>query len=147
MTDMKNPLTAEVIINASIQKVWSLWTDPKHIAKWNLPSDKWHTPKAENDLRIGGRLFLRMEAKDGSEGFDYECIYDDIIVNTKIRYTTSDNRKTTTSFTQTEKGVKLMEIFEPETDTPLDMQREFCQSILNNFKTYVEINEAVGIGH
>ncbi len=81
--DIRGQLMAEVFINASIEKVWNLWTDPNHIAKWNNISDEWHTPKAENELRVGGKLFLRMELKDGSDGFDYVCFYDDIIVNLK----------------------------------------------------------------
>ena len=66
MDKIETPLIAEIFVNASIEKVWDLWTNPKHIAKWNNMSEEWHTPKAENDLRVGGRLFLRMELKDGS---------------------------------------------------------------------------------
>ena len=118
--------------------MWDLWTNPEHIALWNNMSKEWHTPKAENDLRVGGRLFLRMELKDGSDGFDYVCIYDDVVVNEKISHTTSDNRKTTVLFFVIDNGVKLTETFDPENKTPLDIQQGFCQSILNNFKTYVE---------
>jgi uncharacterized protein YndB with AHSA1/START domain len=131
-------LTAETFINASIEKVWDLWTDPAHIAEWNNMSEQWHTPRAENDLRVNGRLFLRMELKDGSDGFDYICFYDDIVTNQKISHTATDNRKTTVLFFATENGVRLTETFDPETKTPLDIQQAFCQSILNNFKAYVE---------
>ncbi len=95
MQSTKTLLTAETMIDAPIDTVWELWTKPQHIMIWNNTSEEWHTPRAENDLRIGGKLFLRMEKKDGSEGFDYECIYDDVVVNKKISHTTSDNRKTT----------------------------------------------------
>ena len=135
---MKNPLESETLINAPIEIVWDLWTNPKHIVKWNNMSDEWHTPIAENDLRVGGRLFLRMEMKDGSDGFDYTCIYDDVVVNQKISHITSDNRKTEVLFLVTEDGVRLTETFEPESKTPLDIQKDFCQSILDNFKAYVE---------
>lgn len=137
---MKTLIKSETFINAPIERVWDLWTNPKHIAKWNNMSDKWHTPKAENDLRVGGRLFLRMEMKDGSDGFDYLCTYDDVVVNQKISHTTSDDRKTKVIFSITEGGVILTETFEPESKTPLDFQKAFCQSILDNFKAYVEKN-------
>jgi uncharacterized protein YndB with AHSA1/START domain len=96
------------------------------------------TTRAENDLRIGGKLFLRMETKDGSAGFDYECIYDDIVVHKKISHTNMDKRKTTVSFTPVGNAVKLTETFEPEDKTPLDVQQAFCQAVLVNFKNYVE---------
>ena len=138
MDKIETPLIAEIFVNASIEKVWDLWTNPKHIAKWNNMSEEWHTPKAENDLRVGGRLFLRMELKDGSYGFDYKCIYNDVVSQKKISYTTSDNRKTTVLFSVTEDGVRVTETFAPENRTPLEVQQTFCQSILNNFKAYVE---------
>lgn len=131
-------LTAEVLVNAPIKKVWELWTLPEHIKNWNSSSDEWHTPKAENDLRIGGKLFLQMEGKDGSEAFDYSCTYDEVITNKKISHTGDDKRKTMISFVETEAGVKLTETFEPNMDLPLEMQQAFCQSILNNFKLYAE---------
>ncbi len=138
INSIKTPLVAETFVNASLEKVWDLWTNPKHIAKWNNMSEEWHTPRAENDLRVGGKLFLRMELKGSSDGFDYICIYDDVVVNRKISHTTSDNRKTTVLFVVTENGVRLTETFDPESKTALDIQQAFCQSILNNFKTYVE---------
>jgi uncharacterized protein YndB with AHSA1/START domain len=135
---MKTPLKAEVLIKAPIHKVWELWTDPCHIAKWNTISEEWHTPRAKNDLRIGGELFLRMETLDGKEGFDYKCTYNNIIAHTKITHTNADGRKTTIVFAQMGEGVKIVETFEPEQQTPLDIQQQFCLSILMNFKTYVE---------
>ena len=131
-------IKAETFINASIEKVWDLWTDPKHIVNWNNLSEEWHTPRAENDLRVGGRLFLRMELKDKSAGFDYECFYDDIVINQKISHTGTDKRKTIVLFFETENGVKLSETFEPESKTPTDVQQAFCQSIVDHFKEYVE---------
>ncbi|ASV30738.1 SRPBCC domain-containing protein [Maribacter cobaltidurans] len=133
-----NRLTAQTLIKAPIEMVWELWTNPVHIGKWNNMSEEWHTPVVENDLRAGGKLYLRMETKDGSEGFDYICNYDEIVMYKKIAHTTSDNRKTTITFVETEEGVRLTEAFEPESETPLDVQQEFCQSILNNFKHYAE---------
>ena len=131
-------ITAETVINAPIEKVWEYWTNPQHIPHWNNTNHEWHTPVAENDLKIGGRLFLRMERKDGSAGFDHECIYDDVQHHKHICYTTSDKRKTHITFEETPDGVKLTEQFMPESATPIDMQHAFCQSILENFKAYAE---------
>lgn len=131
-------LLAEVLVNTSIDKAWEFWTNPNHIIKWNATADDWVTTSAENDLRIGGKLFLRMETKDGSKGFDYECIYEDILFHEKISHTNLDKRKTTVLFAPVGNAVKLTETFEPEDKTPLDVQQAFCQSVLINFKNYVE---------
>jgi len=138
MNNQKPTVSAETIVNAPIEKVWKFWTDPQHMRNWNNMSDDWHTPQAENDLRIGGKLSLRMETKDGSTGFDYMGIYDDISTNEKINYTTSDNRKVEVSFTKTEKGIKLTETFEIEKEDLPEFHQSFCQSILNSFKAYAE---------
>ncbi len=131
-------VTAETLVNDSIEKVWEFWTEPQHIKRWNNISEDWHTPKAENDMRIGGKLLLRMEAKDGSDGFDYEGTYDDILTNERISYTTSDGRKVTNSFTKTEKGIKVSEVFEIQNADDPEFHRSFCQAILDSFKAYVE---------
>jgi len=75
----KTSITVAVIINAPLEKVWKLWTEPEHIIRWNFASDDWQTPRAENDLREGGRFLWRMEAKDGSSGFDFEGVYKKIV--------------------------------------------------------------------
>jgi uncharacterized protein YndB with AHSA1/START domain len=134
----KSAITVEAFINASIEKIWTCWTDPKHLVNWNNAFEDWHTPSAENDVRAGGRLKLRMEAKDGSTGFDHEAIYNNVVKNEKIVYTTSDGRQSTILFTKSNKGIKVSETFEPESKTPLDVQQNFVQSILNRFKKYVE---------
>ena len=138
MTDHQTWLTAEVLINAPVEKVWEFWAAPRHIKQWNNVSEDWHTSQAENDLRAGGKLFLRMEAKNGSSGFDFEGIYDDVLTNKKISYTISDGRKTTISFTKTEKGIKVTETFQPVKEHSLEFQQSFCQAILNKFKIYTE---------
>ena len=80
-------------VNASIEKVWQYWTEPKHIEKWNNASDDWHTPHAENDLRVGGKFLSRMEAKDSSFGFDFEGIYSEVKLFEKIKYGLEEDRK------------------------------------------------------
>jgi uncharacterized protein YndB with AHSA1/START domain len=138
MTHSKNTITVDTLIKASIEKVWNCWTDTQHLINWNNAFEDWHTPIAENDVRTGGRLKLRMEAKDGSAGFDHEAIYDDVVKYEKIKYTTTDGRRSTILFLLTKDGITVSETFEPENESPLDVQKNFVQSILNRFRKYVE---------
>ncbi len=135
-----NIITVSVSINSTMEKVWKYWTEPVHITKWNNASPDWHTPKAENDLRVGGKFLSRMEARDGSFGFDFEGIYDKIIHQQRIEYTLLDNRKVKISFTSEGNAVQVKEIFEAEKTNPIEMQRGGWQAILDNFKRYVESN-------
>jgi uncharacterized protein YndB with AHSA1/START domain len=135
---LKEIITIETIVIAPIEKVWAFWTKPEHITQWNNASEDWHTTRAENDLRIGGKFLSRMEAKDGSFGFDFEGIYTEVITNKKISYTILDDRKVTITFLQTENGVQITESFEAETENSLELQKLGWQAILNNFKKYVE---------
>jgi uncharacterized protein YndB with AHSA1/START domain len=137
MNTQKN-ITVETLINAPIEKVWTFWTVPEHITKWNHASEDWHTTRAENDLKIGGKFLFRMEAKDGSFGFDLKGIYDNIITHKEISYTLLDDRIVTILFSQTENGVKIMETFDAENENSLELQKFGWQAILNNFKKYVE---------
>src|SRR5690606_26745515 len=98
-TAKKTKITAEATINAPVEKVWKLWTDPRHIVKWNNASDDWHTPKAENDLRVGGKFSSRMEAKDGSMGFDFSGEYQVVDIHKRIEYFREDGREVTIKFT------------------------------------------------
>ena len=131
-------ITVETIIAADSKKVWGFWTNPEHITKWNFASDDWHCPTAENDLKVGGKLRSRMEAKDGSFGFDFEAIYDEIIDQKKITYTMTDGRKATTDFENLDGKTKVTTTFDAENENPVEMQKEGWQAILNNFKKYVE---------
>ena len=134
-----NTITVNTIVNAPIEKVWDCWTAPAHIVKWNAASDDWHTPRAENDLRTGGKFLARMEAKDGSFGFDFEGIYDEVIPNQTIAYHMSDGRKVKVEFVQkSENETEVIETFDPESENSLEMQRDGWQAILNNFKKYIE---------
>lgn len=135
---LKEIITIETIVIAPIEKVWAFWTKPEHITQWNNASDDWHTTRAENDLRIGGKFLSRMEAKDGSFGFDFEGIYTEVITNKKISYTILDDRKVTITFLQTENGLQITESFEAENENSLELQKLGWQAILNNFKKYVE---------
>jgi len=137
---MSAKINVETTISASTKKVWDFWTNTDHITKWNFASDDWHCPRAENDLKRGGKLKSRMEAKDGSVGFDFEAIYDEVIDQKKISYTMLDNRQATTIFEQVGDKTKVTTTFDPENQNPVDMQKNGWQAILNNFKTYVESN-------
>lgn len=133
-------ITVEATVNAPAAKVWEYFTDPKHITKWNNASDDWHTPNAENDLTPGGKFNYRMEAKDGSFGFDFGGVYDEIKANELIVYTIGDGRKVKVMFTSKGNQTEIVETFEAETVNSIEMQKGGWQAILNNFKKYVEAN-------
>ena len=133
-------ITAEANIKAAIDKVWRLWTEPSHIMQWNNASDDWHTPHAENDLRAGGKFMSKMEAKDGSFGFDFGGVYDKVEDKRYIEYTIGDGRKVKIFFTANGNETKVLETFEAENANPPEMQKEGWQAILNNFKKYAEAN-------
>ena len=139
-TATKPTITVETKIKAPVEKVWQFWSAPKHIVKWCSASDDWHTPKAENDLRVGGKFSSRMEAKDGSFGFDFGGVYDQVKEYELIEYTLGDDRKVSIHFTLNGNETKLVETFDAETTHSIDMQRDGWQAILNNFKKYVEAN-------
>jgi len=134
-----NP-TIKVITNvhAPVQKVWESWTTPEHITQWNAATREWHTPKAENDLRVGGALKYRMESKDGSMGFDFEGVYTSVEPYSYMAYTIADGRKVQVHFKETGNVTAIEEIFEAESTHSLDMQQMGWQAILNNFKDYTE---------
>ena len=140
MEPTKPTITVENTVNAPAEKVWKLWTAPEHITKWNSASDDWHTPFAENDLRTGGTFRARMEAKDGSFGFDFAGVYDQVKTNELIEYTMDDGRKVTVHFAPQGNNTRVVETFEAEGQNPEDVQRDGWQAILNNFKKYVESN-------
>lgn len=128
----------ETEINENIPAVWKLFTEADHVVKWNTASEDWHTTKAENDLQKGGKFSYRMEAKDGSFGFDFEGIYDEIIENELITYTLLDNRVVKIHFYENEDKTIIKESFEAENQNAFELQKYGWQSILNNFKKYVE---------
>ena len=138
---MENPntsITVETTVKETVERIWKLWTTPIDISKWNNPSEDWHSPRVEIDLRNGGMFFYRMETKDGSSGFDHSGKYDKVITYELIEYTGSDGRKSIIKFISNGDETTVIETFETETETPLDIQKEFCQAILNNFKQYAE---------
>ena len=133
-------ITIEADIQAPVDTVWKLWSSPEDIIRWNNASDDWHTTKAENDLQPGGKFLSRMEAKDGSFGFDFGGVYDTVEYNKLIEYTLGDGRKVKTYFTSKGATTQMTVIFEAEETNPVEMQRGGWQAILNNFKKYAEAN-------
>lgn len=137
-TTVKKTITVETTVHAPIGKAWACWTAPEHITQWNNASEDWHTPHAENDLTKGGKFLFRMEAKDGSMGFDFNGVYDEIITHQEISYTIADGRKVNIRFVPEENGTKVIESFEAEDTHPVEMQRAGWQAILDNYKNHVE---------
>ncbi|PSR53501.1 activator of HSP90 ATPase [Adhaeribacter arboris] len=133
-------ITVDATIAAHISKVWEYYTQPEHITKWNFATSDWQCPKAENDLKPGGKYSARMEAKDGSFGFDFEAIYDEVIDQKKLTYTMGDGRQATTDFENLEGTTKVTTTFDAENTNEVEMQRAGWQAILNNFKKYAETN-------
>lgn len=137
MTHTSN-ITVQTTVMADNAKTWDYWTCPEHIRGWNFASDDWHCPYAANDLRPGGKISSRMEAKDGSFGFDFEAVYDEIIEGKKIAYTIADGRKVITDFEDHSRSTTITTAFEAEDQNPEEMQQAGWQAILDNFKKYVE---------
>jgi uncharacterized protein YndB with AHSA1/START domain len=133
-------LNIEACVKASIEKVWNFWTKPEHIMQWNNASDDWHTTRSENDLQVGGKFLSRMEAKDGSFGFDFEGIYTKIEFHKTISYTLMDGRKVYIQFMQLDDTCKIVSQFEAEEENSLELQQSGWLAILNNFKKYTEAN-------
>ena len=137
----KKFINIETVINATAEKVWIFFTEPKHICNWCFATDDWHVPLAENDLKVNGKFKTRMAAKDGSFEFDFEGIYTGIEKESKIEYRMSDGREVNINFqNEGTNQIKINESFEPEDSNSIEMQRDGWQAILNNFKKYVESN-------
>jgi uncharacterized protein YndB with AHSA1/START domain len=131
-------ITVAATIAAPVQKVWDYYTAPEHITQWNFADESWHCPSSQSDLTVGGKLKSRMEAKDGSFGFDFEATYDEIIPLQRITYTMGDGRQATISFEERGGNTEVTVSFDAEMEHSLEMQQGGWQAILNNFKKYTE---------
>lgn len=130
-------ISVSVQIQAPLKLVWEAYTDPVHIVHWNAASDDWHTTSSRVDLREGGHFSSRMEARDGSEGFDFEGVYQRIVDHEVIEYEFG-GRTARVSFSASGDTSQVIVEFEPESTHPVDVQQGGWQAILNNFKKYVE---------
>jgi uncharacterized protein YndB with AHSA1/START domain len=131
-------ITVQTVVNASIETVWESWNNPEHITKWAFASPDWHAPWAKNDLRAGGSFTSRMEAKDGSMGFDFGGVYDVVTANEYIAYTMEDGRKVKINFTAEGNVTKVVESFDAESENSIELQQGGWQAILDNFKKHTE---------
>ena len=131
-------ITVKAIVNEPVEKVWKSWTEPKYITKWNSASEDWHTPFAENDLRVGGSFISRMEAKDGSFGFDFSGTYNEVKLYEIISYVLDDGRKVKITFIGQENKTNIIETFEMESSNSAELQEKGWQAILDNFKKFTE---------
>lgn len=137
---MSHKITVSAAINADVQKVWNYYTQPEHITQWNFADSSWQCPSASNDMKIGGKYAARMEAKDGSFGFDFEAVYNEIKEGENFTYTMPDGRQVCVYFKENNGQTHVDVVFDPERDNPEDMQRGGWQAILDNFKKYAEAN-------
>ena len=132
-------ITIQSTVAADKQKVWNYYTQPEHITKWNFADPSWHCPTATNDLKVGGRYMARMEAKDGSFGFDFDAIYTEINVGQNFTYEFG-GRFATVEFSEINGQTGVTVTFDPETENSIELQRNGWQAILDNFKKYTESN-------
>lgn len=134
----KRAISVHATVRQPLEKVWKNYTSPDDIVKWNAASADWHTTKASNDLRTGGEFSFRMEAKDGSYGFDFGGTYDEVVSYEKLVYTLGDGRKVSVKFLALGNQTEILQVFEPENENSDEMQLNGWQSILNNFKEFAE---------
>lgn len=139
MTTVNNQtITIQATVQAPVEKVWEVWTNTDEIVKWSSPSPDWYTPRAEHELKPGGRFTYRMEARDGSMGFDFGGVFDVIKPNEYIEYTIGDGRKVSIHFENRGGATHIRETFEAESINSIEQQRSGWQAILDNFKAYTE---------
>ena len=131
-------ITVERVVRARIEPVWDVWNSPADIKQWNTAQDDWHTTRSTVDLREGGKFVSRMEAKDGSGGFDFEGTYTRVVPQQAIEYRMSDGREVKVEFVERADGVLVKETFDAETENPAELQRQGWQAILDNFGRHVE---------
>jgi uncharacterized protein YndB with AHSA1/START domain len=131
-------ITVETVVRATPDKVWDAWNSPADIRQWNTAQDDWHTTRSSVDLREGGKFLSRMEARDGSVGFDFEGTYTRIVPHQTIEYRMGDGREVTVEFVERTGGVLVKETFDAETENSPELQRRGWQAILDNFGRHVE---------
>ncbi len=131
-------LTVHTTIQAPVSEVWKYYTEPVHITQWNSASPDWHCPGASNDLRVGGKFSSRMEARDGSMGFDFEGTYTDVEPGKSLAYTMGDDRKAWVGFNAAGNQTEVVVKFEAEHTNSAEMQQAGWQAILDHFKKYAE---------
>ena len=137
---MSNKITISTSVHADAKKAWDYYTNPRYITQWNFADPSWHCPSASNDLRVGGKYSARMEARDGSFGFDFEAVYDEILDGKGFTYTMPDGRVVSVGFEGKGRDTDVVVSFDPENENPIELQRGGWQAILNNYKAFTEAN-------
>ncbi len=132
-------ITISTTIDTTLEAAWKFYNEPEHIVQWNFASEDWICPSASVDLQPGGEYKVRMESKDGNMGFDLEAIYSDVSAPEQVSYVMTDGRKVNTHFSESEAGVIVTTIFDPEKTHDHETQRAGWQAILDNFKKYAEL--------
>jgi len=136
-------ITVETLIDTDMDSVWRAWNDPEDIKQWNAASDDWHTTKSVVDLREGGRFSSRMEARDGSEGFEFEGTYLRVVPQELIEYEMSDGRSVSVEFAHDGTKILVRETFETESENEPEIQRQGWQAILDRFARHVEAKATI----
>jgi len=131
-------ISIETRVKAPVDKVWAAWNTPEDIIQWNAASEDWHTTQSTVDLREGGRFCARMEAKDGSMGFDFEAVYTSVVPQKSLGLRMSDGREITVEFLEEPDGVLVKQAFDAETENSPELQRQGWQAILDSFGRYAE---------
>ena len=131
-------ITVETLVRGNLESVWDAWSNPDDIKQWNTASDDWHTTRSAVDLREGGKFSSRMEAKDGSAGFDFEGTYTRVVPQRLIEYRMDDGREVKVQFSEAADGVLVRETFDAENENDPEIQREGWQAILDSFARHVE---------
>lgn len=134
----KQQITVKTVVEVPVEKAWEVWTKPHHIMAWNHASEEWRTPHAENDLRTGGKFLFRMEARDGSFGFDFTGVYDEVALHKTIAYTMEDGRQVVITFKDQGDKTEIIETFDAESENSIETQRNGWQAIMNSYKKYAE---------
>lgn len=137
-TSEKTKITVQVLVNSPLEKAWDTWVNPNHIVNWYFASPDWHCPTSENDLQAGGDFKFRMEAKDGSFGFDFGGVYQEVVKHQLISYILDDTRTVRITFEEKDGKVLILQTFEAEEENFKEMQRDGWQAILDNYKGYTE---------
>jgi len=137
---MTTKITVETLVNAPVAKVWSAYTTPSDIKEWNTASDDWHTTQSTVDLRVGGIFSSRMEAKDGSFGFDFAGTYTKVVPQQLLEFSFGD-RIASAEFIPGANGVTVRVAFDAESENPVEQQQQGWQAILDNFAKYVQAKQ------
>lgn len=132
------PITVETELHVPVEQAWHCWTDPGCVTQWNHASDDWHSPGGQNDLREGGTFVFRMEAKDGSTGFDFGGTYTNVVEHRQIEYVMDDKRTVSVTFDGHGDHTHVTETFDAESENSPEMQRQGWQAILDNYKKHAE---------